>query len=542
MHLRNINVALRASLFFSAIVVLVVILGWLSALQMGKLRDAEKDVELNWMASIRQTAVIDKNIFRLRLESLRASTTADVALRSSTLASLNEHQKELDKSVIAYEPLIASAEERALYVAVSDQASGYLKELDNFASLMTAGNVTAALELINTTIRPLSDTLQQRLAKLTTFNDEGAAAAGRNVNAIYTQALWTVAGLIAAAIGLTIILATLLTRSITSPLSEALSAAERIAKSDLSRNLVASGTDEAGRLLTALSIMQDNLRQTLSEINSASTHLSSSAQHMSAITQKTSAGITTQLDEVNQAVTAVTQMSAAVDEVARNADSASTESRNAQSFTQTGLDTVAQTLDSIQQLADNVTNTSDQIVVLSNRTQDINKVVEVIRAIAEQTNLLALNAAIEAARAGEQGRGFAVVADEVRALAHRTQQSTQEIEQMIVTVQSDSQQAVAAMKKSTEHAVHSLAVAQQASASLDHIGKAIAHINDRNLQIATASEEQAHVARDVDRNLVNIRDISIENNVDAGESARASGEMAKLAQDLMTLVNRFSMN
>jgi methyl-accepting chemotaxis protein len=200
---------------------------------------------------------------------------------------------------------------------------------------------------------------------------------------------------------------------------------------------------------------------------------------------------------------------------------------------------VAQTLKSIQKLSGNVENTSDQIQGLSNRAQSINKVVEVIRAIAEQTNLLALNAAIEAARAGEQGRGFAVVADEVRALAHRTQQSTQEIEQMITAIQGESEQAVQSMNTSKELATESLDVAQQASSSLDQIAMGISQINERNILIAAASEEQAHVAHEVDRNLISIRELAVQSSAGASQTAVACSEMSKLAVNLNQLVSRF---
>ncbi|WP_371319237.1 methyl-accepting chemotaxis protein [Pseudomonas gingeri] len=285
--------------------------------------------------------------------------------------------------------------------------------------------------------------------------------------------------------------------------------------------------------------MQKNLRNTILQISDSSTQLASAAEEMTAVTEESSRGLVAQNDEVNQAATAVTEMSAAVDEVARNAESASEESRRTQGFTEVGLERVAQTLKSIQKLSGNVENTSDQIQGLSNRAQSINKVVEVIQAIAQQTNLLALNAAIEAARAGEQGRGFAVVADEVRALAHRTQQSTQEIEQMIVAIQSESEHAVEAMNTSRELATESLDVAQEASSSLDQIASAMTQINERNLLIATASEEQAHVAREVDRNLISIRELAAQSSAGANQTASACNEMSKLAVNLNQLVNRF---
>ncbi|WP_446677044.1 methyl-accepting chemotaxis protein [Pseudomonas oryzihabitans] len=207
-------------------------------------------------------------------------------------------------------------------------------------------------------------------------------------------------------------------------------------------------------------------------------------------------------------------MSSAVEEVARNAADAASTSLHTQTLTSEGLDKVTRTVRSIEALAQNVASTSEQIQALSSRAQDINAVVEVIRGIAEQTNLLALNAAIEAARAGEQGRGFAVVADEVRALAHRTQQSTREIEQMIGAIQSDSSLAVKAMADSQQLAGESTSVAQLANVSLEQIAASISQINDRNAVIATAAEEQAQVAREIDRNITSIRDLAAQSATD----------------------------
>ncbi|WP_419203955.1 methyl-accepting chemotaxis protein [Pseudomonas argentinensis] len=232
-------------------------------------------------------------------------------------------------------------------------------------------------------------------------------------------------------------------------------------------------------------------------------------------------------------------MSAAVDEVARNAAEAADASQRTHALTSAGIDNVARTLKAIQDLTQNVGHTSGQVQQLSARAQEISKVVEVIRAIAEQTNLLALNAAIEAARAGEQGRGFAVVADEVRALAHRTQQSTQEIEQMIGGIQNDSVQAVRAMEHSQQMAGDSTAVAQNADSSLQQIAEAITLINERNILIATAAEEQAQVAREIDRNITSIRELSTQSAEGASQTAMASGEVSKLAVGLNRVVGEF---
>ncbi|AOE68776.1 chemotaxis protein [Pseudomonas fluorescens] len=541
MNVRNMNLAPRSAAFFSLIVLVVFALGIVAVMQMGKLRESEQDVETNWMASIREIGKMQVGVLRLRLESIRITVTTDEQQRQTRIASLSGYRSTLKDTISHYEPLVTGPAENELYRAVEGDVQQYFKLLDELEPLLRSGDDAAAVALINTRISPMTNTLQDNLNKLADFNDEGAKRSGLDAAATYSNGVTLVIGLLVATVILTVVLAAMLTRSITTPISDALAVAERIAGSDLSKEVVIIGRDEAGRLLAALAKMQGNLRETIARIADSSTQLASASEEMTAVTEEASRGLVRQNDEVNQAATAVTEMSAAVDEVARNADAAAQSSRESMEFTRSGIENVAQTLKAIESLASNVASTGDQVKALSGKAQDISKVVEVIRAIAEQTNLLALNAAIEAARAGEQGRGFAVVADEVRALAHRTQQSTQEIEQMISAIQADSTQAVGAMNVSAQMASSSISVAQNADLSLKQIAEAIAQINDRNLLIATASEEQAQVAREADQNLTSIRELSIQSSAGANQTASACSEMANLAIELNHLVARFKV-
>ncbi|WP_122560072.1 methyl-accepting chemotaxis protein [Pseudomonas viridiflava] len=338
-----------------------------------------------------------------------------------------------------------------------------------------------------------------------------------------------------------ILLGIFITRMITRPLAVAVVSAQRIAGGDLTQPIVSTSSDEAGLLLDALSNMQDGLKGTIQQIASASDQLASAAEELSAVTNESTRGLTRQNDEIQQAATAVNQMTAAVEEVARNAVSTSEASKTATEDAVDGRGQVDHTVKGITTMVHEITESTEAVSELAGHVREISKVLDVIRSIAEQTNLLALNAAIEAARAGEQGRGFAVVADEVRALAHRTQASTVEIEGMISTVQSGADGAVAAMGKSLSLATNTQEQALRAGTALEKITQGVATINERNLVIASASEEQAQVAREVDRNLLNIQDLSTQSAAGADQTNASSQELSRLATSFNGMVAKFKL-
>jgi methyl-accepting chemotaxis protein len=392
------------------------------------------------------------------------------------------------------------------------------------------GEQTRAADLLTKGISTVSNLANQKM-------QESDVAA----NETYAQARNVIIAAILVALAATFALAAVFTRSLAVPIAKALGVAQQIANNDLSKPIIVDGTDEPGRLLEALSKMQQNLQHTLSQLGDSSNQLASTSEEMTAVTEDALRGIHRQNNEINQAATAINQMSTAIEEVARNAALASNAAKESSQSAVHGSQRVGETVSVINELHEAVGVTALEINGLATQVQSISGVLDVIRGIADQTNLLALNAAIEAARAGEAGRGFAVVADEVRALAHRTQQSTAEIEKMIVSIQGGANNAVAAMGQSSERARASLDVAEAAGHALAEITAAIALINERNMSIASSTEEQAQVAREVDRNLMSIRDLSIQTSAGANQTSTASGELSKLAVGLNQLVMQFKM-
>ncbi|WP_443218246.1 methyl-accepting chemotaxis protein [Pseudomonas sp. LA5] len=465
----------------------------------------------------------------------------DEQMKQTAAATIAQARSKLQQEVAAYQALVASPEEQRLADAVSAGVKAYDARLDEIVTLARTRPASEGTAYVNANIRPLTNDLQEKIVVLTDFNQRGAEHAGELATQTYSHNLWLLGVIAAVAIVLTVVLAVLYTRSILQPLRQVLAINRRIAEGDLRVAAQATGRDEMADLMRATLQMQQTLRDTVSHIGEASTQLASAAEEMNAVTEEGSRGLQRQNSEVEQAATAVNEMTAAVEEVARNAASASTSAQQSERSTGLGAARVTETVNAIQLLTGTVSHTSEQIVALAGQAQGIATVVDVIRGIAEQTNLLALNAAIEAARAGEQGRGFAVVADEVRALAHRTQESTREIEQMIGGIQSGSEGAVQAMQRSRDEATATLKIANEAGAALEEIARSITEINERNFLIATASEEQAQVARSVDQNLVSIRDLSIQTSAGAHQTAAAAHEVSRLAVDMNRLVGRFSV-
>ena len=541
MSIRSLNIAPRAGLGFGLLALMVFVLGGFALMQMGNMREQSDQVETNWLPSVMAAGEMNQDLLRIRALTLRLLINRDPSAVTQNEQKIIDIKKQLHTAQLLYEALIVLPEDQVLFDRFKVEQQQYLQRQEQVMALSRQNQLEDAIKVVNGEMNHLADTLAGTLGELVTLNKVSANQAAALAQQVFSESRVWVIGMIAVTALITIALAVLLTRSIVLPLAQSVRVAEGVASGDLTGEITVSGKDEPARLQQALKSMQQSLRETIRRISDSSNQLASASEELSCVTEDATRGLHQQSQEIEQAATAVNQMTAAVEEVASNAVATSQASRESDRIAQHGREQVHQTVLSIESLADDVTANATQVEDLAQKVYGISKVLDVIRAIAEQTNLLALNAAIEAARAGEAGRGFAVVADEVRALAHRTQQSTQEIEQMIGGIQQGTDLAVSSMQQSNGRARATLDIAKSAGTALEEIASAFTLINERNLVIASASEQQAAVAREVDRNLMNIRDLAMQTSAGANQTSAASQELSRLAVDLNSMVARFSV-
>ena len=361
----------------------------------------------------------------------------------------------------------------------------------------------------------------------------------RDTDAAHAKNMLLIATALALAFGL--IAAWAITRQIIIPLTQTLKVAERVAAGDLTHNLVSLRRDELGQLQRSMQSMTQGLRELIGGISDGVTQIASAAEELSAVTEQTSAGVNNQKVETDQVATAMNEMAATVQEVARNAEEASEAAVAADQQAREGDKVVGEAIAQIERLALEVGHSTEAMGELKRESDKIGSVLDVIKSVAQQTNLLALNAAIEAARAGEAGRGFAVVADEVRSLAQRTQKSTEEIEELIVGLQNGTQQVATIMDNSRSLTDSSVELTRRAGGSLESITRTVSAIQAMNQQIAAAAEQQSAVAEEINRSVLNVRDVSDQTSAASEETAASSVELARLGTHLQMLVGRFKV-
>ncbi|BBP71902.1 methyl-accepting chemotaxis protein [Pseudomonas sp. Seg1] len=477
--------------------------------------DGERVRELRTVADLRN----GMTLFRLMLR--RYIAVPNDVNKNLLMETIDTFLSDITKARTSLPTALSSQLEEAYagmrrYREVLVQVAGLFEQKQNMRE-----QVDQESKAMDKIMNGLMDT-QQRLA----LEDQHSAF----VQIAVLTVLALVIGLIASVV---------ISRQITAPLALTVELARRIAKGDLTVQAKSARKDELGDLQNAMQDMAQNLNTLVQGIGNGVTHISTSAEKLSAMSEQTSAGVRQQKSEVDQVATAMHEMASTVQEVARNTTDASAAATLADQQARHGSTVVKQATVQISELAVAIEELGGAMNVLSQDSEQIGKVIDVIKAVAEQTNLLALNAAIEAARAGEQGRGFAVVADEVRSLAQRTQDSTKEIEALIVTLQQRTQAASTLMTSSRERTLDTVVLAQKAELAITEINQSIGTIQEMSLQISAAAEQQSAVADEINRSIVSVRDVADQSAVASEESAAATIELASLGQDLQRMTAHF---
>lgn len=458
-----------------------------------------------------------KKNLRNNLEQLR-SLISGSAVTNDDLQNL---QSKVDSWVAqAAEPEINARREMSRYSVTIEDISKMMKE----------GQGKRLMDTARATLNEIVDE-EEKLIVVRKEEQALSSAFGIGVTIIGT--------LLAVVIGS--VIAFFVIRGIMTPIHSTNKILKDIAEGqgDLTKRVDVKSSDEIGEMGEYFNAFISKLQTIIKQVVESAVQVSQSAEQLSQVTGETSQGTQKQNSETAQVATAMTEMASTVDEVARNSQSASEAAINADSQAKSGNQAVSTTIQAINELAAEVEVSASVLEKLKGDSENISAVLDVIKNIANQTNLLALNAAIEAARAGEQGRGFAVVADEVRTLAQRTQDSTAEIESIILALQQGVNSAVAAMKQNQEKTISTVDQAANAGEFLRTIAESVSTIVDMNSQIAVASEEQSAVAQEINRNIVNIQSISEKTSVGATQTAKSSQQLLALGNQLRQLVEQF---
>ncbi|RSM29715.1 methyl-accepting chemotaxis protein [Aeromonas salmonicida] len=542
---KNMSIGQKLSAGFAVLAVLVLGLAWFSIAQLSRLYGDTETISGNLLPSTRyasqmHVAILDAR--RSELAMVIGGLNKDSQEVSERTATFNKAKQEFDAAAQKYGALSFSTdEEKQTYAQLLAAGAKYFSVHEELVTAFSNGDLERVKSLRKNETRVALEEVGSKSYRLREINNEIADGMVKSVAELYSNSrnMSILVGVVTLAF--VVVVAWLLTGQIRNPVMALLEQTRKVSAGDLATQLDLRqfNNDELGQLAKGFGEMQGNLRNLVSEVSGSVVQLSSASEEISAVARQSASNMNNQQHELNQLATAMNEMQATVQEVSRNTSDAASAATQASSTAELGARTVNDSIKRIEQVAGAIESTAVVIRQLGDDSRNIGMVLEVIRGIAEQTNLLALNAAIEAARAGEQGRGFAVVADEVRTLAKRTQDSTSQINTIIAELQQRAEQAGTTMQQSQEMMNSTVSTAREAGASISEISGSVESISHMNIQIATATEEQGAVSEELNRNVVNISHASEEVAAGATQMAQACNDLNHLATQLQEMVRRF---
>lgn len=546
MFLQNLKIGTKLSAAFAVLGLLLLLLGGQSfwkSIQIGNQVDRLTDERL---PSIIEAMNIQAEIAELSQHQLAALLA--IGGTDGNNPAVDKLPDTIQLRLKNYARYVTGAAEQKAYQQAMTDWQVYHELTKQMDSMLNQNNTMQAITLFEQDGQKLQANLKQGMAALVSVSQQQVQQSREQVHQVFAASRLEILVVLGIAMMLMALFAWLVMNGISKPVSMLSRQARRIAAGELSQGELEQwqaakrlGRDEIGQLGTAIIQMRENLSDIVTEISQSVTRLSCSVEEVSAISTQAAQGMQMQQKEVGHVSSAMSLMKSTVQDVSRSTADAASAAHEAFGATSSGNDIVLNAIQSIERVAQKIEHSGLVVQQLEQDSTRINLVLDVIRGIAEQTNLLALNAAIEAARAGEQGRGFAVVADEVRTLAKRTQDSTGEINKMIELLQSRASEAGQEMQHSRAQMLDTVELAREAGRSIDLIKEAVTHISDMNTRIAGATEEQNQVADELSRNVETIHQVSDENAQGAEHTAKACVELNQLAHQLQQLTQRFSL-
>lgn len=551
MNLQKLSIGNKLSYSFSVLCIIVIAIGTISFFSSSALNNSSDVFSDNVVPSIDSASAMrriaaDYRRYQLGLFLVTNNSTTINELK----ANMTSLSSSMDSVMSDYALLVSDDNERDIFNKIIKKWDEYKKESGNILSDFNAGLVEQAKEDVMTKNRVNFDNLSKLYADLININRAFADEAANDTDDIYLNVKYGIVISILFSVVAVVFFARLLTKQIRDPLILVLQQSEQIAQGNLMRSHLCdyieeldlnNTRNEVHLLASAVSKMKGSISNIINDISSAVSQLSSAAEEVSAISEQSAYGMQQQQDEISQLVTAMHEMQNTVMNVSQSTASSADAANQASQTSSSGSNIVHQAISSIENVSVEIERAGAVVKQLEMDSSSITVVLDVIRNIADQTNLLALNAAIEAARAGEQGRGFAVVADEVRTLAQRTQDSTSEINKIIEVLQLRASEAGQAMESSCNQVRMSVDLSRDAGKAIESINGEINIISDMSMQIASATEEQNSVTEELNRNIVSINDKSNEVAEGASQTAIACTDLGKLAEQLSQITQKFTL-
>ncbi|HMK44982.1 MAG TPA: methyl-accepting chemotaxis protein [Dissulfurispiraceae bacterium] len=538
------NFTLRARLLvgFISVALITGVVGGMGYVMLHRLADSDKMLYEKNTKPLGNLAHVAKSFQRTRVNIRDLIIAKTDAEREKFSKRLTDLIRDVNGEFAQYRKEDSTDEERKLSQAFEKAWSDYQATLRKVGELVSARKQAEATEVMQRQGFEVAKAMNEIIDKMIEANEQDAKKTSDENLALALRSGRLMLAFIAFSVLVALTLGIFITRSITRPLAEIGKAADKIAAGDLGVTIAVTGRDELGTLAGQVNTMIDNVRTVVHKINTSTITLASSSEELSATSEDLRKGAQELSGQTEQVVTAMTEVSQTIMDMAKNATQASEASTKSTVSANTGKEVVHASSEGMRTIAETVQGAAGTIEDLGRSTGQIGEIVAVINGIADQTNLLALNAAIEAARAGEQGRGFAVVADEVRKLAERSSQSTKDIADKISAIQAASTGAVDAMKKGSDTVDNGVALSAKASTSLDDIVAASGRATDMVQRIAAATEEQSAATEQVTQNMENIADISRRTAASTEQIRASSDSLAKLAAELKETTAWFKLN